>query len=126
MFIAKILDPKVKRSTVVKKITSILICMIVGMLGVYAMSRNTNKNDITLIANPKVLAMQIVDNQVPMIDLNQQNEIAYGPSPEIPNNTDYTQLRKTVYEKLKQAQRLLPKGVHFCLYEGYIPLANHF
>lgn len=45
--------------------------------------------------------------------------LAYGPSPEVPNNTDYTKLRKTVYEKLTQAQKLLPAALHFCLYEGY-------
>ena len=32
---------------------------------------------------------------------------------------DYTKLRKTVYEKLKQAQALLPKGLYLCIYEGY-------
>lgn len=32
-------------------------------------------------------------------------------------------LRKSVYEKLKQAQALLPKNLHFCLYEGYRSLS---
>ena len=54
-----------------------------------------------------------------MVDLTKQQEIAYGPSPEIPNNTNYTKLRKTVYEKLIQAQAILPKGLYFILYEGY-------
>lgn len=80
---------------------------------------HTPENNIILIANPKVLAIHIIDNQEPMVDLKNQQEIAYGPSPEIPDNTDYTKLRKTVYDKLKQAQALLPKGHHFCLYEGY-------
>lgn len=77
------------------------------------------KNDIILIADHKVLAIGILDNQDAMVDLQHQKEIIYGPSPEIPNNTDYTKLRKTVYEKLKQAQALLPTGLRFCLYEGY-------
>ena len=76
-------------------------------------------SDIALIADPKVLAIPVVDNQEPLIDLKDQKEIAYGPSPEIPNNMNYTKLRKTVYEKLKRAQALLPEGLHFCLYEGY-------
>lgn len=61
----------------------------------------------------------IVDNHEPMVDLINQDDIVFGPSPEVPNNTDYTKLRKTVYEKLKQAQALLPSGLRFCLYEGY-------
>lgn len=76
-------------------------------------------NDIVLIADPRILAITVFDNHEPMLNLKDRQEIAYGPSPEIPNNTDYTKLRKTVYEKLKQAQMLLPKGLHFCLYEGY-------
>lgn len=79
----------------------------------------TKQNDLILVADPRILAVNIIDNYEPMIDLKDQKIIAYGPSPEIPNNTDYTKLRKTVYEKLKQAQTLLPQGLHFCLYEGY-------
>src|SRR5580693_8641485 len=76
-------------------------------------------NNIILIADPKILSVNVIDNQEKMIDLKPQKEIIYGPSPEIANNTDYTKLRKTVYEKLKQAQTLLPKELRFCLYEGY-------
>lgn len=74
---------------------------------------------ITLISDPKVLSIPIHENNEPWVDLRQQKAIVYGPSPEIPNNQDYTFLRKTVYEKLKLAQNQLPKGLHFCLYEGY-------
>lgn len=80
-------------------------------------------DDIALIADPRVLAVNIVDNGESMIDLMNQTVIAYGPSAEIPNNTDYTKMRKTVYEKLTQAQSLLPKGLHFCLYEAYRSLS---
>ena len=74
---------------------------------------------IVLITDSKVLAIPIQDNEEPLIDLRSQTEIAYGPSPEIPNNTDYTKIRRTVYEKLKAAQALLPQGLKLCLYEGY-------
>ncbi|MGE3920040.1 MAG: M15 family metallopeptidase [Gammaproteobacteria bacterium] len=74
---------------------------------------------IILIADPRILAVPVIENHEPMIELRDQDEIVFGPSPEILNNTDYTKLRKSVYEKLKQAQALLPKGMHFCLYEGY-------
>lgn len=80
---------------------------------------DVQSNDIILIADPRILAVDVLDNKEPMIDLRKQNVITYGPSPEMPNNTDYTYIRKSVYEKLIQAQTLLPKGLQFCLYEGY-------
>ncbi len=79
--------------------------------------------NIILIADPRILAVTIKENSDPMVDLRQQKIIALGPSPEIPNNTDYTKMRKTVYEKLVQAQELLPKGLFLCLYEGYRSLS---
>ncbi len=79
--------------------------------------------NIILIADPAILAVDIIDNNEPMIDLTNQTAIAIGPSPEIPNNRDYTKIRKTVYEKLMLAQTLLPKGIYFCLYEGYRSLS---
>jgi D-alanyl-D-alanine dipeptidase len=84
------------------------------MSGVYALTA-----DLTLISDPAVLKISIQDNQEPLIDLSQQTTIQYGPSPEIPNNTNYYYLRQTVYEKLKEANAQLPKGMHFCLYEGF-------
>jgi len=77
------------------------------------------QNDIILIASPQILKISIIEQHDPMVDLKQQNEISYGPSPEVPNNTDYTKLRETVYDKLLAAQKLLPKGLHFRLYEAY-------
>jgi D-alanyl-D-alanine dipeptidase len=74
---------------------------------------------VTLISDPRVLSIPIHENQEIWVDLRKLNTIAYGPSPEISDNHDYTYLRKTVYEKLKQAERNLPKGLKFCLYEGY-------
>ena len=82
-----------------------------------------NQNEIILIANSKVLSINVVENNEPLVNLIYQHDIVVGPSPEIPNNTDYTNLRKTVFEKLKQAQSLLPKGLRFCLYEGYRSLS---
>lgn len=58
-----------------------------------------------------------------MVDLKTNSDIFYGISPEIPNNTDYTKLRKTAYDKLKYSQGLLPNGLRFCLYEGYRSIA---
>jgi zinc D-Ala-D-Ala dipeptidase len=107
---------KMKRKfDTLKSTKSLIISMLWGIM----MSTDAAQTKILLIVDPKVLAIPIMDNHEPMIDLKEQNVITYGPSPEIENNTDYTKLRKTVYEKLKKAQALLPQGLHFCLYEGY-------
>ncbi|MBM3892821.1 M15 family metallopeptidase [Candidatus Dependentiae bacterium] len=78
---------------------------------------------MVITTDPRVLAIPINDTGEALIDLKDQTTLAYGPSPEIPNNTDYTKLRITVYEKLVKAQSLLPAGLRFCLYEGYRSLA---
>lgn len=56
----------------------------------------------------RIAAIPIQENGEPFVDLRQDGKIVIGPSPEIPNNRDYTFLRKTVYEKLLEAQSLLP------------------
>lgn len=83
------------------------------MLNCYA------EEKIVLIADPKVLAIPIHENHEPLVDLVHQREIAYGPPPLLPNNTNYTKVRKTIYDKLIKAQAMLPDGLKFCLYEGY-------
>lgn len=87
-------------------------------------TNNIADDKIILIADACILEIPIVENQEPLIDLRNQVEIAYGPSPEIPNNQDYTKLRLTVYNKLKEAQKLLPSGLRFCIYEGYRSLTT--
>ncbi len=77
------------------------------------------QNDIVLIADKRITSIPITDNHEEMINLTQQKEIAYGPSPEMAGNKDYTMVRKSVYEKLKKAQSLLPKEVKLSVYEGY-------
>jgi len=81
------------------------------------------KDDIILIADPRILAIPLGHGSEPLVDFRQQTSIIYGPSPEIPDNHDYTFVRQTVYEKLLVAQQRLPNGYHFCLYEGYRSLA---
>ncbi|MEK6734268.1 MAG: GNAT family N-acetyltransferase, partial [Pseudomonadota bacterium] len=75
--------------------------------------------DFIAINDIGVLNIPILENNDPLVDLREQNIIAFGPSPEIPNNTDYTYLRKTVYDKLVEAQNMLPNDLKFCIYEGY-------
>ena len=97
--------------------------VIMVILGGLMYSAYTVAANVTLIADPKVLSIPVQDSNEPMVNLVHQTVVAYGPSPEIPNNTDYTYLRQTVYEKLKKAEHRLPKGLHFCLYEGYRSIA---
>ena len=74
---------------------------------------------ITLISDPKVIAIPIHDIQEPLVDSREKGDILIGPSPEIDNNTTYTLMRYTVYKKLKEAQIRLPSRLRFCLYEAY-------
>lgn len=97
-----------------RQIIFFIVCMGVIMLNSYA-----KNDDIILIADPRILAVEVEENHEPLVDVKNLHELKIGPSPEIPNNTDYTKMRKSVYQKLLQAQKLLPKGLHFCLYEGY-------
>ena len=83
------------------------------------MKLDNENQEITFIADPKVIAIPIQENGDTFIDLTDQKQLTYGPSPEVRNNTDYTKIRKTVYEKILEAQALLPKGISFCLYEAY-------
>jgi len=76
-----------------------------------------------LITDSDIIKIPIKENFDPLIDLKYQDIIKYGPSPEIENNTDYTKLRKTLYDKLIVAQSELPEGLKFCLYEGYRSLS---
>lgn len=79
----------------------------------------TTHKDIVLIADPRILAIPIQESNEPLVDLKNQTVLAYGPSPEVPDNRNYTKIRKAVYEKLVEAQSFLPKGIRLCLYEGY-------
>ena len=71
------------------------------------------------LIDPEVLAIKIHECGEELVDIARLNTLRFGPSPEVENNTDYTKLRRTVYEKLLEADRLLPKGLHLCRYEGW-------
>ncbi len=76
-----------------------------------------------LISDPKILSIEIRENEDPFLDLRDQKIISFGPSPEIPNNNDYTKMRKEVYDRLVLAQSMLPDGIRLRLYEGHRSLA---
>lgn len=96
---------------------------IILLIGAMFMLQACVEKSITSIVHPKVLSVPIKEINEPLIDLRDQTIIWFGDSPEILNNQDYTKIRRTVYEKLITAQKLLPKNLRFCLYEGYRSLA---
>ena len=118
-----LLTISIKEANVARKERSGLRATIATIGGLMLTASFAAIPNITLISDPKVLAIPIHDNHDTWVDLTKQHTIIYGPSPEIANNKDYTYLRKTVYEKLIEAQSKLPKGLRFCLYEGYRSLA---
>ena len=72
------------------------------------------------ITDPEILAVSIVECHEPLIDLKIDQRVTYGPPPECEETRDdYTKLRKTVLEKLCQAQSDLPEGWKFRLFEGF-------
>lgn len=75
---------------------------------------------IVYIADPQVLAIPIIECNEPLVDLKNQQQLRYGTPPENELTiNDYTKVRKTVFEKLCQAQSDLPKSWYFRLYEGF-------
>jgi D-alanyl-D-alanine dipeptidase len=72
-----------------------------------------------LIADPEVIKIPILENNEGFIDLRQKRQLAYGPSPEVKHNQNYTWMRTAIYHKLRKADRMLPKGLHLCIYEAY-------
>lgn len=100
------------------------ILIMAALLGSCNTHSDATSIPIMLIADSRVLAVPIIENHDPLIELKDQVTIAYGPSPEIPDNQDYTKMRLTVYTKLKEAQALLPQGLFFCVYESYRSLST--
>lgn len=77
------------------------------------------KKKLILISNPDVSSIPIVECGEPYINLKKQNVLFYGPKPIHSCGDEYGYLRTTVYEKLINAQKYLPKGFSFLVLEGY-------
>ncbi len=78
------------------------------------------KTTILNIVDPKVIKIPINECMEELISLKNQSELLYSPAPESPfTENDYTWLRKTVYQRLCQAQQLLPNNWYFRVYEGF-------
>lgn len=75
---------------------------------------------IIYIADPEILAISIDECGEPLIDLKNSNDIFFGEIPECELTKEcYTKMRKTIFEKLCAAQKNLPRGLRFRLYEGF-------
>lgn len=78
------------------------------------------KTEILLIADPRVLAVEVRDCGEALVDLKITGGMAYGPPPEVPESAPYyTQMRQGVFDRLMRAQKDLPCGWRFKLYEGW-------
>lgn len=82
-------------------------------------------NEIVYISDPKIITIPIQECNESMIDLKEQDEILYEQPPKSISKTNkliascYTKIRTTVFDKLRRAQKDLPEGWSFRLYEGY-------
>jgi len=56
-----------------------------------------------VLTDPHIAEMSIQEDHEPFVDVRNEGRIAIGPSPEVPDNRDYTFLCKTVDDKLLQA-----------------------
>ncbi len=76
--------------------------------------------DFPLIAAPEIIAIEIKECGEGLIDIKSYGDLLYGPVPESPlTANDYTLMREQVYHKILLAQKELPLGYRFRLYEGY-------
>lgn len=69
--------------------------------------------DIVLIADPRVLAIPIQDNDEPLVDLKNFGSI-FGVQ-----DARSTLVRASVSERLQSAAKLLPEGLRFRIREGH-------
>lgn len=77
-----------------------------------------HKKNIILIADDIITSIPVQESNEEIIDLTNQDSISYYQSQDsVP--LIQVKLRKTVYKKLLQAQKLLPNNLSLCVYEGY-------
>lgn len=78
------------------------------------------RSELVEISDSRVRNMQIADCGEPLVDAASGGLIACGPPPECPETAPfYRLLREGVLARLEKAQKRLPSGLQFRLYEGY-------
>jgi D-alanyl-D-alanine dipeptidase len=77
--------------------------------------------DIILIADPKILAMPILDNGEPLVEIKQHPKIMISPTMFVPYQKapSYAYVRQTVANLLMKAIAFLPEDIYFYLEEGH-------
>ncbi len=76
--------------------------------------------ELILISDPRVCAIPIKECHEPLIDIKHDSILLYGPAPECKETAnDYTKMRQSVFKKLCLAQKALPEGLRFRVYEAY-------
>lgn len=76
--------------------------------------------EIIFIADTKITSIPIIECNEPLVNIKYEDNLQYGPAPECElTASDYTKIRKSIFEKLLKAQADLPKGWRFRLYEGF-------
>lgn len=76
--------------------------------------------ELILIRDPKVISVPVRENNDPLVDLKDLRGIFFHESSR--RSPHSFRIRKLVAEKLLQAQKTLPQGIHFLVYEAYRPL----
>ena len=80
------------------------------------------QDEIVLISDPRVLQIQIQENNDPLIDMRTIPELIIDTRKSNSSNS-YFKLRQSVLMKLVEASSSLPDGIRFLIVEGYRPLS---
>jgi D-alanyl-D-alanine dipeptidase len=77
--------------------------------------------EIVLLTDPRVLAVSILDNGEPLVDLRSVPEIVVDPRNRNLSSS-FAMVRLTVARHLISAQRSLPEGFRFLIIEAHRPI----
>ena len=76
--------------------------------------------EITLLSDPRIAGIEAADNGEPLVDA--RDELRFDIRLADPQG-HYGRLRRSVVDRLLQAEALLPKGFQLLVIEGYRPAA---
>lgn len=80
-------------------------------------------DELVVISDPRVVAVPVVDNGEPLVDLRGFGVACRPDSHKATDNDDWAHVRQGVAERLDAAQRMLPPATRFLVAEGYRPLS---
>lgn len=79
-------------------------------------------DNIVLISAPEVLRLPIEENNEPLVDLHTIAQVRIDTRRSEDSNA-FSKVRRSIAEKLVEAQQQLPSGIFFLIVEGYRPLS---